>query len=285
VSEGEPKSFAASLHAQLSDVKVRFDRATVSVPALGATRHAYRHDKNVAGKVLSSAIAYRLFLWILPLALTLAGILGFVEKQPEDYVDEFGISGYVASSVADAAAQAQQGRWFLLIFGLVGLYTASVAASKTILVVYSLVFGEPARSVPGPKAAGGFLLAAAAMIGLSFSMRIVQAASIGRGLLIELVVLAAIGALYLVVALVLPHGGTGWLALVPGALVMAGGVVALRLVTSMYLVHRIQRSSELYGSLGSAACILLWLYFIGRLLVMAAVLNAALATRRATHDG
>jgi uncharacterized BrkB/YihY/UPF0761 family membrane protein len=289
VSERGTRSLSASLHAQLADIKDRIDDVSESVPAVGAAHHAYLHDKNVAGKVLSSAIAYRLFLWMLPLALTFAGILGFLSdrnpSQPSDAASDFGMSAYVASSVADAASQAEKGRWFLVIIGVVGLYTASVAASKTILVVHSLIFGEPNRSVPGPKAAGGFLLGASALIALSMTMRFVQASALGRSIIVELSALAGIGVLYLGAALVLPHGGTGWVTLVPGALLFAGGVVVLRLLTSLYLVHRITTSSELYGGLGAAACILLWLYFIGRLLVMSAVLNAALATRRATQDG
>jgi uncharacterized BrkB/YihY/UPF0761 family membrane protein len=289
VSKTEPRSLAASLHAQLDDVRTRFDTASQTVPALGAARQAYRHDVHVAGKVLSSAIAYRLFLWLLPLALTSAGILGFLSErdpaEPAEAADQLGLSAYVASSVADAAAQAEKGKWFLLIIGLVGLYSASAAASKALLVIHSLVWGEPAKPVSGPKAAGGFLLAATVMIGLSMSMGLVRASAIGRSVLVELAVLAAAAGLYLGITLVVPHGGVRWTGLLPGALLFAGGVVALRLLTSLYLVHRIQRSSELYGGLGAAAVILLWLYLIGRLLVMAAVLNAALASRRATQDG
>jgi uncharacterized BrkB/YihY/UPF0761 family membrane protein len=288
-SDAETRRLSSALQAQLADVKVRIDDASDTMPALGAARNAYLHDKNIAGKVLSSAIAYRLFLFMLPLALTLAGVLGFVSdrepSQPSDVADQLGLSAYVASSVADAAAQAEKGRWFLLVIGVVGLYTASVAAAKTILVVHALIFGVPAPSVPGPKAAGGFLVGATAMIGLSMTMRLVQTERLGRSILVELIALVAIGFLYLAIALVLPHGGSGWATLVPGALLFSGGVVVLRLLTSLYLVHRIKTSSELYGGLGAAACILLWLYFIGRLLVMSAVLNAALAARRATLDG
>ena len=49
---------------------------------------------------------------------------------------------------------------------------------------------------------------------------------------------------------------------------------------SLYLVPRLGRSSELYGSLGAATVILLWLYIIARLVTLSAFLNATLWERR-----
>jgi uncharacterized BrkB/YihY/UPF0761 family membrane protein len=46
------------------------------------------------------------------------------------------------------------------------------------------------------------------------------------------------------------------------------------------LVPRLGRSSELYGSLGAATVILLWLYIIARLITLSAFLNATLWERR-----
>ena len=45
-------------------------------------------------------------------------------------------------------------------------------------------------------------------------------------------------------------------------------------------VPRLGRSSELYGSLGAATVILLWLYIIARLITLSAFLNATLWERR-----
>jgi membrane protein len=53
-----------------------------------------------------------------------------------------------------------------------------------------------------------------------------------------------------------------------------------QLLSVYYLAHRVQRASELYGSLGTAAAILAWLYVVARLMVASAMLNAALWERR-----
>ena len=50
-------------------------------------------------------------------------------------------------------------------------------------------------------------------------------------------------------------------------------------MTVFYLSEEVTKSSALYGGLGAAATILLWLYLIGRLMVGSAVLNATLWER------
>jgi uncharacterized BrkB/YihY/UPF0761 family membrane protein len=54
------------------------------------------------------------------------------------------------------------------------------------------------------------------------------------------------------------------------------------LFTTIYLVGKLQDSSELYGTLGAAAAVLLWLYLLGYAMVGSAILNATLWFRQ--HD-
>ena len=74
----------------------------------------------------------------------------------------------------------------------------------------------------------------------------------------------------------LPHRSASWRDLLPGAVLVALGTEVIHIVVVLYLVPKLGHSSELYGALGSATVILLWLYLIARLLVAAAFLNAAL---------
>ncbi len=93
-----------------------------------------------------------------------------------------------------------------------------------------------------------------------------------------LVVVYAAGAVWAM--RLLPHGDAPWTALIPGAVLVGVGLQALHLFTVLYLVPRLGRSSELYGSLGAATVILLWLYIIARLFTLSAFLNATLWERR-----
>jgi uncharacterized BrkB/YihY/UPF0761 family membrane protein len=48
-------------------------------PSLDLAMAVGEHDKSSAGGLLSAALAFRLFLWILPAALVGVGVLGFFE--------------------------------------------------------------------------------------------------------------------------------------------------------------------------------------------------------------
>jgi uncharacterized BrkB/YihY/UPF0761 family membrane protein len=54
----------------------------------------------------------------------------------------------------------------------------------------------------------------------------------------------------------------------------------MHLVVVLYLAPRLAHSPSLYGSLGAATVVMLWLYLIARLVVSAAFLNATLWQRK-----
>ena len=57
------------------------------------------------------------------------------------------------------------------------------------------------------------------------------------------------------------------------------GHALLQVATVYYFAPKLTRAPALYGSLGSAATLLLWLFLIARILVASAFLNAALWRR------
>ena len=73
----------------------------------------------------------------------------------------------------------------------------------------------------------------------------------------------------------LPHRATTWQRLLPGAALVAVGAEVLHFAVILYIAPKLGRSSELYGTLGSATVVLLWLYLVARLIVAGAFLNAA----------
>jgi uncharacterized BrkB/YihY/UPF0761 family membrane protein len=78
----------------------------------------------------------------------------------------------------------------------------------------------------------------------------------------------------------LPHAAHNWHELVPGALLVAVGGQCVHLVTVYYVARKLERASSTYGSLGAATAILLSLFFVARVIVAGAELNAELAERR-----
>jgi membrane protein len=86
----------------------------------------------------------------------------------------------------------------------------------------------------------------------------------------------------------LPRADVPWQKLVPGAVLVALGIEGLQIVTVVWFSRYLESKSETYGAIGAALAILLWAYFLGRILVSGAMLNAALheqEQRAATPDG
>jgi uncharacterized BrkB/YihY/UPF0761 family membrane protein len=67
---------------------------------------------------------------------------------------------------------------------------------------------------------------------------------------------------------------------VPGAVLFGVGIQVLYVATQVYFTRKIASASELYGALGGAATLLLWLFLLARLAVAAAVVNAVLWERQ-----
>ena len=91
-------------------------------------------------------------------------------------------------------------------------------------------------------------------------------------------------AMWLVVSSWLPRRGTGWLDLVPGAVLVAIGAQAFYLFATFFLAPKLANATQLYGLLGIAATVLFWLYVLGRLTIGAATLNASLYENRSAEQ-
>ena len=61
-----------------------------------------------------------------------------------------------------------------------------------------------------------------------------------------------------------PDRSTSWRDLLLGAILVALGTEVIHIVVVLYFVPKLGHSSELYGALGSATVILLWLYACSR---------------------
>ena len=111
----------------------------------------------MGGTVLAGALAYRIFIWLLPLALVLVLGLGLVAGSPKDaagIVDNAGITGFLAKSVSSAAENTAG--WALvtgLVVGLLVLLYQSYALLRATRAVTALAWRMPVRPVPNPPRA------------------------------------------------------------------------------------------------------------------------------------
>jgi uncharacterized BrkB/YihY/UPF0761 family membrane protein len=250
---------------------------------------AYEHDRDAGGSLLAGAIAYRMFLWTLPVALVAVGGLGFLSSvnpsDPGKAVRDVGIGSIPAQSVNEAAKSSTRAWWLVVIFGLVLLYLASVALVKALWVAHALVWRMPGTRIRSkPRLAGTFLLACLAVVAATSVASVIRNASPTNGLIVMMVDIVVYAAVWFVLSTQFPHRDAPWTALIPGAIVFGLGVQVLHLVSVYYLSARLSSASVLYGTLGAAAALLLGLYFVGRLMILSAQMNEAIWVGWAASD-
>jgi uncharacterized BrkB/YihY/UPF0761 family membrane protein len=259
------------------------------VPAGAETLDAIDHDQRIGGNLLAGALAYRVFVFLLPVALVAVSLLGFLRSArsgaPADYAQDLGVSAYVTSTVAEAAEHGQRGRWIALAVGLVALASTSRAVAKALRAIHALAWAVPmGRMRSAPKAMGAVVGVTTAIVLITDVTREARQVGFGFGLVITVVAVGAYAALMMAVALVLPHRNARWYELLPGVVLVAVGAVGMQILTSYYIVPRLQSASDTYGALGGATVVLIWLYLLSRLIVASAVVNANHWARRHRVD-
>jgi uncharacterized BrkB/YihY/UPF0761 family membrane protein len=242
------------------------------------------HDSEVGGGIMAGALAYRLFIWLLPLALVLVAGLGVAanasSSSPEQMADSMGLAGFVSSSVAGAANS--PARWYALLIGIPILVFTTRSVLRTLIVAHRLVWTDLRAAVPKPRL-GVTLQLLAALLGLfvvSASATAAKASSVGAGILALLLIPFPYAALWLLISVRLPHRDAPWRALIPGALCFGVGIEVLHAVSTYVIAPQASSKHGTYGALGVAAALLLALYLISRLAVATAVVNATLWRRR-----
>jgi uncharacterized BrkB/YihY/UPF0761 family membrane protein len=263
------------------------DRAQAERHKHGSIDAVYQmadRDIEVGGGIIAGALAYRLFIWLLPLALVLVAGLGFAadaaSESPRAAAESLGVAGLVSDSIAGAAESPT--RWYAIIVGVPVLLVATRSVLRVLIGAHRLVWGEVRAATPKPTAKAtlrllSLILCLCVVSGFAVWVR---SRSVGLGVLTTLVAAAAYAGIWLLISLRLPRRGADWKALVPGALVFGAGAEVIQLVSAYVLAPYALNKQGTYGALGLSAALLVGLYAISRLMVGAAVANATLWERR-----
>ncbi len=267
--------------AQAERVADTYQKRAQTQPLLGLplaflTRYPARQ-----GVLLASASAFRLFLWLLPLALLSTGILSAVTHHDGESIESAsktaGLNGAASQQVVTALQNGDKS-WVIAVIsgGLLFLW-----ASRT-LIRNLIVVNAHAWAAPPPKArqkdvlvttfifAGTWLVMFAFVGGLHRLNRAVPG-----GFLLTLVLQAvAVSALWFAIIKRLPDRRHDWLDLLPGAVLFGVGISIMNVVGRVYLPARFAHASAMYGSLGIASVMLAWLLLMGQLIVSSALANS-----------
>ncbi len=240
-------------------------------------------DGEVGGGIMAGALAYRLFIWLLPLALVAVGGLGLTSdaasQSPESAAKSLGLAGLVTSSVANAANS--PAHWYALLIGLPVLVWVTRSLLRALIVVHRLVWTDLRTAAQRPTLGATllFLLLLLGSFAVSAVASAVRAASETGGVAVTLGAALADFGFWLVISTRLPHGDAPWRALLPGAALFAIGAEVIRVLTAYLIAPQASSKLGTYGALGLAAALLLGLFFIARLVVATAVVNATLWER------
>src|SRR3954451_23937 len=251
---------------------------------LDAALEAGDIDRRRTGSLLAGGIAFRVFLWLLPAALVVAALVGLVRPtggaSPDRVAQSLGLAASVASTVEQATRQSNHGAAALLAIGIALTLYTSMSLVRALRIAHVLAWEEPFRR-PARVARDGAIFSAALVATLAIETGFTYLRPQDAALSLVLIPLsfAITGGLWLGLSRLLPHADANWRALLPGAALFALGHALLQVATVYYFAPKLARAPALYGSLGSAATLLLWLFLISRIVVASAFLNAALWRR------
>jgi uncharacterized BrkB/YihY/UPF0761 family membrane protein len=274
----------AALQARAEHISRRAQAERARHRSVDVVFDVAERDAEVGGGIIAAALAYRLFIWLLPVALVAVVGLGIAadaeSESPEQAAEHLGVAGLVSSSVANAADSPN--RWYALVIGIPLLVWATRGLLRVLIGAHRLVWLDVRAGAPRPT-----LLATLRLLALLLCYGVVttfatavRAWSGGVGLLSTLLLAIPYAAIWLLVTLRLPHRDAVWTALIPGCVVFGIGVESLHVLAAYAFAPWAASRQGTYGALGIAAALLFGLFLVSRLIVAAAVLNATLRDRR-----
>jgi membrane protein len=252
------------------------------MPLVDVGMRIYQRDRTINGTVVGSAIAFRLFLFFVPLLLFLVGIAGFLSQavDADDVNDEAGLTGNLAAQIDSALSQPTQTRWVAVLVGLSGIVTAGYSLSKVMVASSALAWQLEQRPKASPRIVGAIvgLIAGVGLIALIVN-RIRRDLGIGVASVSFLAAFVVYLVAWLLVSMMLPRATKDAGALLPGAAMVALTLTAMQAISQLYLPDRLSRASALYGTFGATIVTLGWFFILGRAIILGIVFDAVIHER------
>ena len=284
-----------SVRERVAHLRERAERTKAGIEArreesasIATVLEAIERDAQAGGGVLAAAVAFRLFMFLVPYAFVMVTGFGLAStaagQDPGDAARSAGISGLFATAVSSTSTPSLANR--LIALTSVGLPWRSRRARS------SGPLGRPSADLEGATHPQAHALGALDPHGVRDRhlchgrpdrlgrLAIARAAVVA----FFLTILLAGGAWFLA-SWLFPRDDCALWALLPGALIVGVGVGVLQILTITYVVHVVTRKSALYGAIGIALALLLWTYFAGRLLTASIAANASLWKHRMGEPG
>lgn len=252
------------------------------LPGVDVVLGIFRRDRQAAGPVMSSALAFRMFLFFMPLLLLVIGVAGFASDifDARSANQAAGISGGLAKQVSTAFHQSGLTRWVAVLLGLWGVLVAGRSLSRVLYAASAAAWGLPSGDRARFRAVGAIagLVCTIGVIAILIG-RIRESFGLGPASASFLPALLIYAVAWLGVSMFLPRATEDPGALLPGCLLVALTLTVMHAVSELYLPDRLDHASQLYGAFGATVVTLGWFFILGRAIIIAMELNAALYDR------
>ena len=281
----------AKARAKGEELLARAEARRPTSAVVDVTFRSIEHDANVGGGIIAGALAFRVFLFLVPLVFFFVYAFGLAAdaagRSPRELAETAGIAGLVAASINATGDQSLWSRITIMVVAGAAMVIASRTLMKSLHAVHLLVWGLPRVRYRNSVVGVGTLIFSVAL-----GLALVQATARMRNAFLPGFVLGDVAfmafpfGVWLLGSLRLfPRPAeTTWRDLVPGAIVVAVGVELLQFFTLIWISRSFERRSETYGAIGGSLALLLWAYVVGRILCGAVVLNAVMWRRMHSEE-
>jgi uncharacterized BrkB/YihY/UPF0761 family membrane protein len=283
------KALAESVKARGLDEYEHLQERRETSKTIDSVFTAAEHDEEVGGGILAAAVAFRLFLFMVPLVFVLVVVFGIgadaAGESSRDLASSAGAVGLLAKSFASVAGGSLWERLVALVVGSFALFLTTRSALKVLRVTSGLVWDVPIPKLEHPtRATGIFLAVIIAALGLIQLIGVLDGVSLVAGIIATALFILVPAGLWVLFSLrAFPHAEeAGWKAMVPGSLLVGIGIQLLHLFTVLWIARLVDSKSETYGAIGVALALLFWAYLTGRIFMAGMVVNASQWYR--SHD-
>jgi uncharacterized BrkB/YihY/UPF0761 family membrane protein len=282
------KERVAHLRERAERTRAGIEARRANSASIDTALDAVERDAQSGGGVLAAAVAFRLFMFLVPYAFVMCTGFGLAStaagQDPGDAARSAGISGLLASAVTSTSTLSLANRLVALVLGGFALVLTARSLISVLWIVHRLIW----RVQPSRKPSPWGPLVLFGLVTVLFGLGDLAAWIGSHSLLLRVVAffftICVSGAAWFLVSWLLPRDQCALWALLPGALIVGLGVGVLQILTITYVVHVVTRKSALYGAIGIALALLLWTYFAGRLLTAAIAANATLWKHRTGQE-
>lgn len=259
------------------DAKQRWAAEREAHSSIGMFEAMFLRDKLAFGSVLGSALALRLFLFIIPANVTLIAftrVLHFTNWFNEAFTESI-TTGPMAASLLQLSRTQALGIFLssAVLTVWAGRSMARVLAASS-GVSWGLTLTETKQRMKAMAALIGVIFASI-MASLIINM-VREAGGIAVGAVLFFAVAGIFSVAWFLVMLTLPRNTTDPGALIPGALLFGVCYSGLQWFMQYYLPARVARTSDTLGQMATTVAILGNFFFIGRLMSASFVFTAVL---------